>query len=454
MQAQILAGCDRLTGALWLPTLVWALLLYRIEAAHSKIETGDWSEALTTRDGDREMTDLDGDGSATSDAFGSVPTLEDLPSVSGRRVLVRADLNVPLRADATGGYEVADDFRLRASVPTLEWLSVRGAEVRVCSHLGRPKGKVDPRYSMAPVRRVMEKLIPGVEVMENLRFDAGEESNDPDFVRRLVAGFDFYVNDAFGSSHRAHASIVGPPSLLPSAAGRLLQHEVEALSRVLADPTRPFVAVVGGAKVADKLGVLRSLAERVDSLLLGGAMCFTFLAALGHEVGRSHLESDLVGEARSLLEAHPGIKLPTDIVALSADGVAAGDGSAAGSVRTFGMDLEPGWLGVDIGPETCRNFAETVTGAATVLWNGPMGIFEDPRFAAGTRAVAEAIASSSAFSVVGGGESVAAVNEFGLERSIDHVSSGGGATLELLEKGDLPGLAALRNSVGRRLPSL
>ncbi len=400
------------------------------------------------------MTTLHDDGAATSDGLRSLPTLEDLPSVAGRRVLVRADLNVPLRPDPSGGYEVVDDFRLRASVPTLEWLSVHGAEVCVCSHLGRPKGKVDPRFSMAPVRRVMEMLVPGVEVMENLRFDPGEESNDPDFVKRLVAGFDFYVNDAFGSSHRAHASIVGPPSVLPSAAGRLLQHEVEALSKVLVDPARPFVAVVGGAKVSDKLGVLRSLAGRVDSLLLGGAMCFTFLAALGHEVGRSHLESELVGEARSLLEAHPWIAVPSDIVALSAEGIPGADGSSSGSVRTFGTDLEPGWLGADIGPATRRDFAETIEAASTVLWNGPMGIFEDPRFAAGTRAVAEAVASSRAFSVVGGGESVAAINEFGLGAGIDHVSSGGGATLELLEKGDLPGLAALRNSIGHRLPTL
>lgn len=400
------------------------------------------------------MTTLHEGTPATTGGLGSLPVLEDLPPVSGRKVLVRADLNAPLRSTADGGYEVADAFRLRASVPTLEWLVRHGAEVTVCSHLGRPKGKVDPRFSMAPVRDVMVALVPGVELMENLRFDPGEESNDPDFVRRLVHGFDFYVNDAFGSSHRAHASIVGPPSLLPSAAGRLLQHEVEALARILVDPARPFVAVVGGAKVADKLGVLRSLAGRVDSLLLGGAMCFTFLAALGHEVGRSHLESDLLGEARSLLETHPSIKVPTDIVALSPDGVPGTDGASSGSVREFGMDLDPGWQGVDIGPETRRSFAATIGAASSILWNGPMGIFEDPRFAQGTRAVAEAIASSPGFSVVGGGESVAALNDLGLAGQIDHVSSGGGATLELLEKGDLPGLAALRGAVRHGLRSV
>ncbi len=377
-----------------------------------------------------------------------LPTLEDLPSVSGRRVLVRADLNVPLRPNSAGGYEVADDFRIRSSVPTLEWLLGNGAQVCVCSHLGRPKGKVDPRFSMAPVREAIAALVPGVEVMENLRFDPGEEANDPAFVRRLVDGFDFYVNDAFGSSHRSHASIVGPPALVPSAAGRLLQHEVEALSRVLVDPARPFVAIVGGAKVADKLGVLTSLAELVDDLLLGGAMCFTFLAAIGHDVGRSHLEPELLDQARSLIESHPWITLPSDIVGLSADGEPGTGAPPTGSVHIFGADLEPGWLGADIGPETARIFAEKIAAASTILWNGPMGIFEDPRFAGGTRSVAEAVAASPGFSVVGGGESVAAIHEFGLEDRIDHISSGGGATLELLEKGDLPGLTALRTCVG------
>ncbi len=249
-----------------------------------------------------------------------LPILEDLPPLRGRRVLVRSDLNAPLRATPSGGFEVADDFRLRSSVPTLEWLCANGASVTVCSHLGRPKGKVDPRYVMAPVREALSAMVPGVTVMENLRFDPGEEANDPEFVRRLVDGFDYYVNDAFGACHRSHASIVGPPALLPSAAGRLLQREVEALSRILVDPARPFVAVVGGAKVSDKLGVLRSLGERVDHLMLGGAMCFTFLAALGHEVGASHLEPEFFEEARSLLRSQSVLELPTDLVGLSPGG--------------------------------------------------------------------------------------------------------------------------------------
>jgi phosphoglycerate kinase len=361
-------------------------------------------------------------------------------------VLVRADLNAPLRETGTGGYEVSDDFRLRACVPTLTWLVERGAHVSVCSHLGRPRGKVDLRYSMTPVRERMATLAPGVEVMENLRFDPGEEANDPEFVRRLVEGFDYYVNDAFGACHRRHASIVGPPLLLPSVAGRLLEREVEALSRLLINPQRPFVAVLGGAKVADKLGLLTSLSQKVDQLFLGGAMCFTFLAALGHDVGASPLEPAFFDEARALLSRYQ-LELPEDIVALSPDGNFALGKPPSGTVRTFGIDLLPGWRGADIGPATRASFGEVIARAGTVLWNGPMGVFEDPRFGEGTRSVAQAVASSQGFSVVGGGETAAAVHAFHLEQGIDHVSSGGGATLELIEKGDLPGLAALRASV-------
>jgi phosphoglycerate kinase len=298
---------------------------------------------------------------------------------------------------------------------------------------------------MAPVREALTALVPDITVMENLRFDPGEETNDPAFVRRLIAGFDFYVNDAFGACHRNHASIVGPPPHMPSAAGLLLQREVEALSRIMIDPARPFVAVVGGAKVADKLGVLRSLSQRVDHLLLGGAMCFTFLAALGREVGGSHVEAQYLDEARSLLGLHPAPELPNDLIALSPEGMLAIGGAPTGTVRHFEVDLLPGWQGVDIGPVTIERFAETIGRARTVLWNGPMGVFEDARFATGTRAVAEAVGSCPGFSVVGGGETAAALHEFGLEDRIDHISSGGGATLELLEKGDLPGLAALRS---------
>jgi phosphoglycerate kinase len=373
-------------------------------------------------------------------------TLEDLPPVAGRRVLVRADLNAPLRQTGSGAYEVSDDFRLRASVPTLAWLVEHGAHVSVCSHLGRPKGKVDARYAMTPVRERMATLAPGVEVMENLRFDPGEEANDRAFVRRLVEGFDFFVNDAFGACHRRHASIVGPPTLLPSVAGRSLESDLNALSRLLINPQRPFVAVLGGAKVADKLGLLTSLSQKVDRLYLGGAMSFTFLAATGHDVGTSPVEPTLFDDARVLL-ARGQLQLPTDIVALSPDGSFAIGASPSGTSRTFGIDLLPGWQGGDIGPATRASFGEGIARAGTVLWNGPMGVFEDPRYGEGTRSIAQAVASGHGFSVVGGGETAAAVHAFHLEHGIDHVSSGGGATLEFIEKGDLPGLAALRASV-------
>ena len=282
--------------------------------------------------------------------------------------------------------------------------------------------------------------------MDNLRFDPGEEANDPEFVRRLVDGFDYFVNDAFGACHRSHTSIVGPPALMPSAAGRLLVREVEALTRILVDPEPPFVAVVGGAKVADKLGVLKSIAERADHVLLGGAMCFTFLRALGYEVGASHVESDLIVDAKSLLDRYAGMETPTDIVALAPGGEIGIGRPATCQVEQFTGDLPAGWQGVDVGPATRASFAGIIAGAGTVLWNGPMGVFEDPRFAEGTRAIAEAVASCPGFSVVGGGETAASLRQFGLEGRIDHVSSGGGATLEFLEKGDLPGLAALRSS--------
>ncbi len=380
-----------------------------------------------------------------------LPVLEDLPPVAGRRVLVRADLNAPLRPTEDGGLEVADDFRLRASLPTLSWLDANGAEVVVCSHLGRPKGKIDPRYDMAPIRVAMAELAPGVSVMDNLRFDPGEEANEPAFIRLLVDGFDYFVNDAFGACHRSHASIVGPPALMPSAAGRLLVREVEALARILVDPERPFVAIVGGAKVKDKLGVLQSIAERADHVLLGGAMCFTFLRALGHDVGASHVESELIDEARSLLERYPHIETPRDVVALDPDGELGIGRPATGEIELFTGDLPVGWQGVDIGPGTGAVFADIIARAATVLWNGPMGVFEDPRLTGGTRAIADAVASCPGFSVVGGGETAASLRQFGLEDRIDHISSGGGATLEFLEKGDLPGLAALRsNLVSRR----
>jgi phosphoglycerate kinase len=391
---------------------------------------------------------------AAGGPLAGIPLLEDLPDVTGRRVLVRADFNVPLRPGPEGTSEIDDDFRIRAALATLAWLTERGAEVTACTHLGRPKGKPDPRYDVAPVRARLAELAPGVALAENLRFDPGEEADDAAFVDRLVAGFDCYVNDAFGASHRAHGSIVGPPGRLPSAAGRLLQREVEVLGGLLAGPARPFVAVVGGAKVADKLGVLRALLERVDLLVIGGAMAFTFLAATGRSVGASLLDESQRPACGALLEkAGERILLPADVVALGPGGTLGHGAPGTGEVAVYDEDLPEGWQGVDLGPETRRRYAAALAGAATVFWNGPMGVFEDDRFAAGTDAVAEALVGGRAFTVVGGGDSAAALDRLGLSERIAFVSTGGGASLELLEHGDLPGLAALRgapNAPGRR----
>jgi len=360
-----------------------------------------------------------------------IPTLEDLGDVRGKRVLVRTDFNVPMEAG-----RITDDFRIRAALPTINWLTEHGATVVCASHLGRPKGAPEPKYSMEPVRARLAELAPGVELLENLRFDAGEEKNDPAFVQRLVQGIDLYVDDAFGAAHRAHASIVGPPRTLPSAAGRLLQQEVDVLMGLREKPSRPFVAVLGGAKVSDKLGVIDSLLHVVDALVIGGGMCFTFLAAQGYGVGDSICERDQIDTCRALLARGKPIHLPEDIRGLDANGV----------VQTFGRSLPEGAKGLDIGPGSAAAFADVVMDARTVFWNGPMGMFEDARFEAGTRTLAQAMADTRAFTVVGGGDSAAALAQFGLDDEVDHVSTGGGASLELLELGDLPGLAALRSA--------
>ena len=379
-----------------------------------------------------------------------VPRLEDLGPLEGRSVLVRVDFNVPLADRARGaGPEISDDLRIRAALPTLRWLLQRGAAVTACTHLGRPGGRPDLRYSLEPVRRCLAELAPGVGLVENLRFDPGEAANDPAFVARLVEGHDAYVNDAFGASHRAHASIVGPPRLLPSAAGRLLAREAEVLSGLRDSPRRPFVAVLGGVKVSDKLGVIDALLQVVDGLVIGGAMCFTFLKARGFNVGASLCEDSMVERCRALLDGPTPIHLPEDLTALGPGGVL-GDPDAGGEVRQVGAHVPDGWRGVDIGPGSAAAFGDVIHEAGTVLWNGPMGVFEDPRFGGGTGAVAAAMADTRAFTVVGGGDSAAAARHFGVDRDMDHVSTGGGASLELIEKGDLPGLAALRGAADAR----
>jgi phosphoglycerate kinase len=381
-----------------------------------------------------------------------VPLLDDLPPLDGTSVLVRVDFNVPLGVGEGGTPTVTDDFRIRSALPTLRYLLERGATVTACTHLGRPDGAPDARWEMTPVRDRLAELAPEVQLLENLRFEPGECDNDSAFVEKLVNGHDAYVNDAFGVSHRAHASIVGPPKYLPSAAGLLVQRELEVLGSLLGMPKRPFVAVVGGAKVTDKLGVLAKLLDRVDALLVGGGMAFTFLAAAGHDVGGSMVDRDQIGRCAELLAGDTPILLPSDIVALE-PGATFGCGCDQGQVVVVGDDIPVGWVGLDIGPATVKTYSEMIAKAGTVLWNGPMGVFEDERFCAGTTGVAQAVAECRGFTVVGGGDSAAAIDAIGLNDRIDFISTGGGASLELLEHGDLPGLAALRGAVnapGRR----
>jgi phosphoglycerate kinase len=337
--------------------------------------------------------------------------------VGGKTVLVRADLNVPLEDG-----RVADDTRIRAALPTLELLLEREPRaIRVCSHLGRPKGP-DPAFAMDPVRAHVRSLLPDerVEVLENTRFDPRETQNDGSFARELADGCDLYVNDAFGAAHRAHASTVAVAQLLPAYAGLLLERELEMLGRLLAPVERPYIAIVGGLKVEDKLGVLENLAEYVDTMLIGGKMA-------------EQLRVD------NPLEAP--VRLPVDVVA------AAGFDENAESKVVPWDQVPDGWLGLDIGPETRELFAEKIRSARTVFWNGPMGVFEWERFADGTKAVAEAVAACDGFTVVGGGDSVRAVNELGLADRLSWVSTGGGASLELLEGKELPGVAAIPTEV-------
>jgi phosphoglycerate kinase len=388
---------------------------------------------------------------------GSLPRLEDLPLQPGSRVLLRADFNVPL----SDGGGIEDDLRIRAALPTIEWLLDQQAAVICCSHLGRPKGAPDPKYSLTPVaQRLADMLaievplapeVVGVQaaamaggmapqsvmMLENLRFEPGETRGDEDLGAALARLADCYVNDAFGAAHRAHASVVGPPKHIPSAAGRLLGAEIDALGGLLHDPARPFVALLGGSKVSDKIGVIDALLDRCDLLLVGGAMASTFLAAQGHPVGDSLVELDQVDQCRSRLDTGK-VSVPTD--AVIAKEIAADALTAVVTVA----DVPDGWKILDVGPATATEYSAEVARAGTVFWNGPMGVFEVEPFAAGTRAVAEAVAAADGYTVVGGGDSAAALAKFGLAERVSHLSTGGGASLEYLEQGDLPGLRALR----------
>jgi phosphoglycerate kinase len=373
----------------------------------------------------------------------ALPSYDRWGSLKGKRILVRVDFNTPV-AEVDGQLEVTDDFRIRATLPLFEELLSRGAILVACTHFGRPNGAVVEKYRVDPVRRRLHELCPDVELLENLRFNPGEEANDPAFGASLVEGFDYYVNEAFGASHRAHASIMVPPTLVPSAAGLNLARETSTILGLLESPARPFVAIIGGAKVADKLAITKVLCEKADTVIVGGGMAYTFQAALGHGVGSSLFDASYVEQCAQLLAAG-NVVIPSDALGLSSSSPF---GANAGTepATLFGADIPDGFVGLDIGPASAEHFADVIANAATILWNGPMGVFEDGRFAGGTEAVARAVAKSDAVSVVGGGDSVAALQVFGLEGDVSFVSTGGGASLELVELGDLPGLRALRES--------
>ena len=386
-------------------------------------------------------------------------TIEDI-DVSGKRVLVRCDFNVPL----TNGV-IADDKRIRESLPTIRYLAEHGAAVILCSHLGRPKDEESKKKcTLAPVAKRLSELLdrevkfttdtvgdearamakslkPGeIMLLENVRFYKGETKNDPEFAKALAQLADIFVNDAFGTAHRAHSSTAGVADYLPAVCGYLIKKEITVMGGALENPKRPFVAILGGAKVSDKIGVITNLLDKVDTLIVGGAMAYTFQAALGRKIGDSKFEADKIDLAKEILAKaeEKGVKflLPVDNVAADAFDVNA-------NAKLFEQGIDDGWMGLDIGPKTQKLFAEAVKGAGTVIWNGPMGVFEMERFAEGTKAVAKAIAESGAVSIIGGGDSAAAVEQLGYADKMTHISTGGGASLEFLEGLELPGIACL-----------
>jgi len=389
-------------------------------------------------------------------------TLVDF-NLENKRVLVREDLNVPLDENQN----ITDDTRIRAALPTINYLIEKGAKVIIVSHLGRPKGKVNPKYSLAPVVKrlsellgkdvafaedcigeVAEKAVANMKagdvlLLENVRFHAEEEKNDPEFAKQLASLADIYINDAFGTSHRAHASTVGVAQHLPAGAGFLMQKEIEIMGKALENPDRPFVAILGGAKVGDKIGVIKNLLNKVDTLLIGGGMAYTFLKSQGYEIGNSLLEPDKIELAASLIkeaeEKNVKLLLPDDVVVTT-------DLKEGLPYETVPVSQIPAdKMGVDIGEATRKKFAEAIKGAKTIVWNGPMGVFEMKAYAQGTLAIAEAMAKSGAVTIIGGGDSAAAVEQLGYAKAMTHISTGGGASLEFLEGKELPGVAALND---------
>ena len=390
-------------------------------------------------------------------------TIEDV-NVQGKRVLVRVDYNVPLTPEGT----VADDKRIVAALPTVKYLLEHGARVILCSHLGRPKGTVKPEFSLKPVAARLSELLPGVKIdfasdcigeeakekamalqdgqillLENLRFHKEEEKNDPEFAKELASLAEIYVSDAFGTVHRAHASTAGVAAYLPAVAGFLIGKELSIMGQALEDPQRPFVAILGGAKVADKIGVIKNLLQKCDSLIIGGGMAYTFFAAQGYGIGDSLLDKDSIGLAKDLMaEAESrGVKL-----LLPVDTVVAKEFAADAEHKTVKVsEIPDGWQGLDIGEESRKLFAGVIESAKTVIWNGPMGVFEFPAFAKGTAAVAEACAKCQGTTIIGGGDSASAVKKLGYADKMTHISTGGGASLEFLEGKELPGIACLND---------
>jgi phosphoglycerate kinase len=377
-----------------------------------------------------------------------VRTIEDLGDLAGKRVLVRVDFNVPLKNGT-----ITDDTRIRAALPTLEALRGKGATLTLLAHLGRPKDR-EPEFSLKPVAQRLGELLgtdvqlfdepedapdADVRMLENVRYFAGETKDDEDLAKRYATLGDVYVDDAFGAAHRAHASNHAVAQLLPNAAGLLLQREVETLEGIIAEPKRPLVAIVGGAKVTDKIGVIDAFLDRADTILIGGAMCFPFFKAQGHDVGSSLCEEEGIEPAqRAIAEGGDKLVLPQDLTLgreFSAD---------TETQATDGVDVPDGWMGLDVGPRTSERYSEIIAQAGTVFWNGPMGAFELEPFSAGTKAVANAVAQAPGVTVVGGGDSAAALTQFGLADQVTHLSTGGGASLELLEGKTLPGVEALR----------
>ncbi len=389
-------------------------------------------------------------------------TIKDI-DVNGKKVLVRVDFNVPLDENK----HITDETRIKAALPTINYLLENGAAVILCSHLGRPKGEFNMKYSLAPVADRLKEIYPGkvtfasdvigesakaavdavkkgeIVLLENLRFHAEEEKNDPEFAKKLASYADIYVNDAFGTAHRAHASTAGVADYLPAVAGFLIGKELDIMGKALENPERPFVAILGGKKVSDKIGVINNLLEKVDTLIIGGAMAFTFFKAMGYEIGKSLLEEEKIDLAKSLIQKAKdkgvNLLLPVDTIVADKFGEDA-------NTKNVSRDAIPAdWEGLDIGIESRKIFADAVKNAKTVIWNGPMGVFEIEKFAGGTKAVAEALAQCSGTTIIGGGDSAAAVEQLGYADKMTHISTGGGASLEFLEGLELPGVAALND---------